>query len=327
MEKLDFARHSWPRYFWSAECSLQAIAPLARPPFPYIYRKFRLLYCTGNGISLIRSATKVFTENSRERSEMEGGGKNETRSNYCSSGREFNWAEVYEPPVTRIRIRLHLPPPPPSSFFCTPPLLLILYNFSSKKETFLHRCYAFEFDKLLRRCSTISGIVGCYSGGPDIENFVCRVGIMTFLRESFEVTRVLVTRIYLIRSKELYILRLLFPFSRGCVNASLAFTSRFIEAGLIEFRCYLRVELRRGVEEGFILNSSIDQGRNHVHCMVRGILSSSRKSGPQVSVQRVYMEHKGVVKCALRSDCSKFSWKREYNTKTHRIFYNVSLYS
>lgn len=51
---------------------------------------------------------------------------------------------------------------------------------------------------------------------------------------------------------------------------------------LIEFRCYLRVEFRGGGIQS-LLNSSIDQGRNHVHCM----LSSSRKTSTSEHIKSV----------------------------------------
>lgn len=106
----------------------------------------------------------------------------------------------------------------------------------------------------------------------------CRVRITTFLRQTFEVTRVLVTRIYSIRCSEselyVYILRL-FPLC-CCVNDRLSLSledvSIYRGEALIEFRCYFRVEFRGGGIYG-LLNSSIDQGRNHVHYML-----SSRKT-------------------------------------------------
>lgn len=81
----------------------------------------------------------------------------------------------------------------------------------------------------------------------------------------------------------IYILRL-FPLCRGCVNDRLSLEDVSIYRGeaLIEFRCYLRVEFRGGGIQS-LLNSSIDQGRNHVHCM----LSSSRKTSTSEHIKSV----------------------------------------
>lgn len=83
----------------------------------------------------------------------------------------------------------------------------------------------------------------------------------------------------------IYILRL-FPLCRGCVNDRLSLSledvSIYRSEALIEFRCYLRVEFRGGGIQS-LLNSSIDQGRNHVHCM----LSSSRKTSTSEHIKSV----------------------------------------
>lgn len=56
------------------------------------------------------------------------------------------------------------------------------------------------------------------------------------------------------------------------LSLSLEDVSIYRGEALIEFRCYFRVEFRGGGIYG-LLNSSIDQGRNHVHYML-----SSRKT-------------------------------------------------